>query len=714
MLQIVQYQKNGQMSIAELPAPACRAGGILVRTVTSLISAGTERTSVVNGQSSLLEKARQQPEQVKQVLDTIKRDGIIATAERVRSKLESYKTLGYSAAGIVIESRCQEFAPGDRVACAGAQYAHHAEYLSVPKNLAVRLPDSVSFDEACYTTLGAIALQGVRQADLRLGETVAVIGMGLLGQLTAQLLKASGCRVIGLDINPTLEKPALDSGCEIYLPSSRDQVQHILGFTRNMGTDAVIITASTDSDEPIRLALEIARRKSPIVIVGAVPMNIPRSPFYEKELDLRISCSYGPGRYDPLYEEGGIDYPAAYVRWTENRNMTAFLDLIASGAINVRDMTTHHFPINDALQAYDLITGRKNEPYVGIIITYPERQNGNIRSIANTGFKPVNKSAIGIGFIGAGSFAQAQLLPPIRSASGIYLTGVSTSSPANALSTGQKYGFRFSTTDSMEIIRNEETDLIFCASRHDSHAAYVLACLKAGKPVFVEKPLCVDAAQLEQIEAEIQQNGGRVMVGFNRRFSDSFMAIKEFLKGRTEPMSISYRVNAGAIPLSSWIQDPAQGGRIIGEGCHFIDCMVYLTGSLPIQVYAQQIAGDNRNTGHHDCVHIFLRFADGSIGNLQYLSNGDSAIPKEYCEVFCQGKTAIMNNFTNVILSQGKKAKTLSFNGQKGHAREVQETIRAIRENKPMPITFQEIRAITLATFAAQESMATGIIIPVS
>ncbi|MFN8358420.1 MAG: bi-domain-containing oxidoreductase [Candidatus Kapaibacterium sp.] len=705
MLQVVQFQKTGEMLVEELPAPSCRAGGVLVRTVNTLISAGTERTSVASAQSSMLERARSQPEAVKQVIENVKKDGILATYERVKSKLESYKTLGYSASGIVIESRCEEFSPGDRVACAGAQFANHAEIISVPKNLTTKIPDNVSFAEAAYTTLGAIALQGVRQADLRLGETVAVIGLGLLGQLTVQFLKASGCRVVGLDINENLFEMAKKYGCDATFPSSRDSAASIRAFTRGLGTDAVIITASTSSDEPMLLSLDIARKKSPIVIVGAVPMNVPRSPFYEKELELKISCSYGPGRYDPSYEEGGNDYPAGYVRWTENRNMGAFLDLIADGKVDVKSMTTHHFPVTAAKDAYDLITGKKSEPYLGIVLDYPERKEALNRTVKVSNFE--KKSSIGIGFVGLGSFAESMLMPPLKSAK-VDFVGVSTGTPVNAKSAAQKYGFRVCSTDSMEIIKNKDVNAIFCASRHDSHARYVLAAIAERKPIFVEKPLCVNREQLTEIDAAVSANNGRVMVGFNRRFSESFRAIKKFYADRSEPMAITYRVNAGFIPKTSWIQDPNQGGRIIGEGCHFIDTMAYLTGSVPVKVYAEALSSPNREIMHHDNVIITIKFADGSVGVLEYFANGDPAVAKEFCQVFCENKVAVMNNFKTVELTLGKKTKTLNFDGSKGQREEVAATIEAIKSGKEMPISYEQIRGVTLATFAAEESMATG------
>jgi len=711
MLQVVQYQKNGEMTLAEVPAPICKKGGILVRTSASLISAGTERTSVVGGQASLLERAKKQPEQVKLVLDTVKRDGIMATVDRVQTKLDSYKTLGYSASGIVIESQCEEFSPGDRVSCAGAQYAHHAEFISVPKNLAVKIPDSVSFIDASYTTLGAIALQGIRQADLRLGETVAVIGLGLLGQLTVQMLKASGCRVIGLDVNPEVFDLAKKSGCDIVLPSNSESISTILSYTRGIGTDAVIITASTDSEAPLQLSLSLARKKSPIVIVGAVPMNVPRSPFYEKELDLRISCSYGPGRYDPLYEEQGIDYPAGYVRWTEQRNMQAFIDLIDKQSVNVGMLTTHTFSLQHALQAYDIISGKNPEPHLGIALTYSD--DAKHETMIAVHAKSSSRTGTKLGFIGAGSFAQAQLLPPLRSMN-VQCMGVTTSNPANALSVAKHFGFAFSGTNSDEIISHPETDMIFCATRHDSHARYVLSAIQAQKPIFVEKPLCIERTELEDIRNAVHSTNGRVMVGFNRRFSKPFKDIKQFFGECTSPLSIMYRINAGAIPLSSWIQDPKQGGRIIGEACHFIDTMVFLTGAKPIEVFAKALSHDSRHIAHHDSAHIMIRFSDGSIGTILYLANGDASIDKEYCEVFAEGKSAIMKNFTSVTFASGKKNKSVSYDGKKGHAEEVKAFVNAVQSGNPMPISFQEIMDVSEASIAAVESMNTGSIITIS
>ncbi len=703
MLQVLQHLKTGELIIEEIPAPGCRPGGVLVRTVASLISAGTERSSVSSAQSSLLDRARKQPDQVKQVFEMVKKDGLMTTVNKVLNRLDSYKTLGYSAAGVVVESRCDEFAVGDRVACAGAQFAHHAEYISVPKNLVCRIPDNVGFDDAAYTTVGAIALQGVRQADLRLGESVAVIGLGLLGQITVQLLKASGCHVIGMDINEALFERARTNGADATLASNADALPTIQALTRGLGVDAVIITASTNSNEPVQLSMKMLRKKGKLVIVGVTGMDIQRSPFYEKEIDIRISCSYGPGRYDPLYEEGGVDYPAAYVRWTENRNMQAFLDCIDRKSINAQSLTSHHFDIRDSHKAYDLVTGKDSSPSLGIVLHYPERNQGSSRSVQRAA---VAKDSVNVGLIGAGSFAQSMLLPPLVSG-GAKLIAVSTSTPANAHSVAKRYGFALASTNGAELVAHPDVNLVVCASPHSSHAHYVQSALRAGKAVFVEKPLCITTEELISIDELVESTGGRVMVGFNRRFSASFVAMKKFFAQRKDPLNMVYRVNAGFIPKTHWIQATDQGGRIIGEACHFIDCMAFLSDALPTTVYAASTVSSNTQGVNHDNVSIVIHFSDGSIGTVIYTASGDGALAKEYCEAHCEQRSAIMNNFKSLELYSGKKKSVKSFDGSKGHNEEVKATMDAIRNGSAMPISYDVIRAVTAATLAAEESLST-------
>jgi predicted dehydrogenase/threonine dehydrogenase-like Zn-dependent dehydrogenase len=706
MLQVLQHQKSGEVIVEEIPSPECFPGGILVRTSHSLISAGTEKTSVENAKVSLLERAKRQPHEVKTVLDFIKREGILSTYKRVKNKLESYKSMGYSASGTVIESDCDEFAPGDRVTCAGQGYASHAGIISVPKNLAVKIPENVEFADAAYGTVGAIAMQGLRQADVRLGETVAVIGLGLIGQITAQLLKASGCTVIGMDINESLFEQSKKSGCDFVLKpdsSAKDAVESITG---GIGADAVIITAGTSSNEPIELSLRICRKKGKVVIVGAVGMNVPRGPFYVNEIDLRISCSYGPGRYDPYYEELGQDYPPGYVRWTENRNIGSIISLIGQGRLDVKSLTTHVFDVSKAADAYDLITGKTGEPYLGILLEYGENASEQVKSVKAKNYKPVS-GKLKTGFIGLGSFAQNHLLPPIK-AKGCDLISVANSTAGNAKSNADLHGFREFTTDGREVIKSD-AELIFCATRHDSHAGYVIDAIKAGKPIFVEKPLCISREELAEIRQAAAENDARVMVGFNRRFSKSFRAIKEQFSQKSEPLTILYRVNAGFIPKSHWVQQPAQGGRIVGEACHFIDCMVYLTGAVPVEVYAGAISSSAKEITDYDNVGITIKFSDGSVGTLLYLANGGKSLPKEYCEVSSAKKTAVMNNFEKVILHSSSGEKEISSGGAKGIKEEVTEVIDAVQSGKEMPIGFSEIIAVTEATFAALESLRKGI-----
>lgn len=703
MKQIVQHQKTGDILVEEMPDPQCLPGGILVRVACSAISAGTEKTSVSNAKSTLLERARKQPDQVRLVLDFIKKEGIASTIRRVQNKLDSFKALGYSLSGTVIESLTDEFSVGDRVACGGAGYAVHSEIVTVPRNLAARMPEAVSFDEAAYCTIASIAMQGVRQADVRLGESVAVIGLGLIGQITIQLLKASGCHVVGMDINSSLFDISRASGADEVFLSSADEVKRIRAASGGSGFDAVLLTAGTSSNEPVEIALQIARKRGKVVVVGAVGMNLPRSPFYEKEIDFKISCSYGPGRYDPNYEELGMDYPAAFVRWTENRNMKSVLQLTAEKKINFDILTTHRFEMDKAAAAYDVITGKVQEKHLGVLLEYPERPRPKAQIAAVAPAKP---GKVSISLIGAGSFAQSMLLPPIKS-SGSELVAVTTSTPSNAASIAKRYGFGEASTDSFAAIDSPASNLIFCASRHDSHAQYVMRAAEAGKAIFVEKPLCTSVAELLDIEKTLSERPTPIMVGFNRRFSRSFAAIDEFFSGRSEPMMIKYRVNAGFIPKTHWLYQPGQGdGRIVGEACHFIDCMLFLTKSMPIRIYAESISSDNPDTFNKDNAVITIKFADGSVGVLEYVANGDTLLPKEYCEVSSGQSSAVMSNFQTVELYRAGKVKRLNFDGRKGIDEEVAAVIAAVRDAKPMPIPYEQIRAVTLCTFAALESMA--------
>lgn len=709
MLQVIQYQKTGEICVDELPAPKLRPGSVLVRNVFSLISAGTERTSVETAQASTVQKVRSRPDLVRQVLDNVNREGLFATYKKVRERLDNYKELGYSCSGIVIESGVDDIKAGDRVACAGVGYASHAAIVSVPRNLVVKIPDEVGFDEAACTTVAAIAMQGVRQADVRVGEQVAVIGLGLIGLLTVQILKASGCRVIGMDLAARNFDLALALGCDRCVVANQESILEVQNFTGNYGADAVIIAAATTSSDPVELAMQSVRKRGRVVVVGAVGMDIPRSPFYEKEVEFRISCSYGPGRYDPGYEENGHDYPLAFVRWTENRNMEAVLDLMAQRKLNAGALITHRIPLEDSLRAYDIITGKVKESYLGILIQYspgelaPISRRLELRAPIASGPRRA-----ALGFIGAGNFTRSMLLPPLTKLCP-RMEGLATSRPVTAKNTAKKYNFQFCSTDPADIIYNKDINLVYVTSRHDSHARYVTEALRAGKSVFVEKPLALNEEELERIldaYGEAIRSGASplLMVGYNRRFSEPVRAIRQLFAGRAEPLVMHYRVNAGFTPLTHWMQHPDQGGRIVGEAGHFIDVMQFLCGALPVSVYAVAPSG---RTGRYnnDNVLVSITFADGSAGTIHYLANGAPVVEKEYLEVFGQSKTARMWNFKKIECAVGRKSSKKSFSGDKGHAAEMKALLDNFESGAGSPISVDSLAATSRATFAILESL---------
>ena len=532
MLQVVQHQKSGKISTEKVPAPQCPENGILVQTKFSLISAGTEKFSVSKAKSSLLDRAKKQPEDVKQVLEFIKKEGVLSTYRRVRSALGAYKNLGYSASGVVIESYTDAFSPGDRVAVGGAGLANHAEILAIPKNLAVKMPANVSFEDAAYATVGAIALQGIRQAEPKIGETVAVIGLGLIGQITTQLLKANGCRVIGLDIDKSLFAKAKQFGCDEVYISSKENVASINAFSRGIGCDSVIITAGTSSNQPIELALDLCRKRGKVVVVGAVNMDIPRTPFYMKEIELLISTSYGPGRYDPDYEEKGIDYPAAYVRWTENRNMLAILDMIDMNMLNVKEITSHKFEVHAAEDAYKLILGENDEEFLGVLLKYPDEVSFD-RTIYRE--REFDKNAkIKLALIGAGSFAKNHLIPPLKD-NGVEFFGVASNTSSSSLTTAEHYGFAVTSTDAAELINHKDSNFVVIATRHDSHARYVINAIEAGKAVFIEKPLCISPVELVKIDQLSLQMPAELWSDSTGDFRNRLWLSKNFLqKGKLQ------------------------------------------------------------------------------------------------------------------------------------------------------------------------------------
>ncbi len=644
MKQLIQDFKSGAIKVVEAPAPVVAPGRLLVRNAFSVVSAGTERATVALGQASLLGKARSRPDLVKQVFDTVKREGVAAAVQKVQSRLDAWKALGYSSAGTVIAigEGVEGFAVGERVACAGQDYASHAEIVSVPVHLCAKIPEGVELAHAAFTTLGAIALHAVRQAEARIGENVAVIGLGLIGQLTVQILRAAGCRVTGCD-------PAV--------------MMDGLHAPRPDIADAVIIAAATDANEPLELAAKLCRDRGRVVMVGVTGMEVPREIFYRKELELRLSRSYGPGRYDPQYEEHGVDYPIGYVRWTEQRNMAAFLQLLADGKVNVAPLVAHRLKIEDAARAYEL-TG-------GVVIEYGGQVSSLSARLAGGAGSPSHGSIV-LGVIGAGHYAQGVLLPEFKRHPEVVLHTVCTATGANAKKAQEKFGFAGCTTDWRSVVADKDVNTVLIATRHNLHAEMVAAALRAGKTVWCEKPLCLRAEELDEI---LQAGSDRLMVGFNRRFARWAQGLP------AGPLVMRYRVSVQPLPAGHWVNDPSVGGgRILGEVCHFVDFLQFAAKARPLSVFAQGFGGDN--------VQVAVRFADGSVGSVDYFDVADAGLAKEHFEVFGGGRHVVVDDFRD-----------------KGQAEAVRQFLGAAKTGGPMPIPMEEIVASSRMTLAVVESV---------
>lgn len=726
MKQIVQNYKEGSLKIEEVPEPVLKSGGVLVQSYHSLISAGTEKMKVDDSKRSYMGMAKERPEKLKQVIETFKQTGALTTYRKVMNRLDSFTPLGYSLAGevIAVDKDISEFKVGDMVSCGGN--AVHAEINWVPVNLCCKIPkvstgiegDEKGFlptEQAAFTTVGAIAMQGVRQAEVQVGENVAVIGLGLVGLLSCLILKAAGCNVMGIDIDQSKVDLALEMGVDMAGTTvGVDIEQMALSFSRGHGVDAVLVTTGTQSNEPIVMAGMIARDRATIVDVGINKMDIPWQLYFEKELVLKQSRSYGPGRYDPNYEIKGQDYPIGYVRWTEKRNMISFLDLMANGRIDIRPIITHKFDFNRATEAYKLIEGEKSTLYVGIVLEYDTSVENLKKSRTSTlHITPMHHvKRVNIGMIGAGNFARTMLLPYLKGKD-VNLAGIATSTGITAKDTARKFGFGICTTDYKELLKNDSINTIMIATRHHLHCKLIIESLKAGKHVYTEKPLCLTDEELKEIsdtldsEPEAQNPGHVLMVGFNRRFAPLIREMKSFFHNRKEPMVMYYRVNAGYKEKNDWYQEKdIGGGRIIGEVCHFIDTYHFLTDSLPVSVFAQTIKTDNQAITLDDNVIITIQFSDGSIGSITYLSNGDPHFPKEYIEIFCENKVAVIDNFSKLtMMSKGKKKVKKAVIQDKGHKSEMKVMLEAVKGNASNPIPFESIYATTLACFKIHESI---------
>ncbi len=709
MKQVLQSLRTGATEIADVPAPSVKRGCLLIESSRSLISAGTERMLVEFGRANVVAKARRQPEKVKLALEKARTDGVLPTLAAIRHKLDQPLALGYCNVGRVLElgDDARGFSVGDRVASNG----NHAGVVNVPTNLCARVPDAVSDDHAAFTVVGAIALQGVRLAQPTLGEAVVVTGLGLIGLIAAQLLRASGCRVLGIDFDPARLAIARALGVEtLDLSAGQDALAAAAEFSRGRGVDAVIIAASTSSDEPVRDAAHMCRQRGRIVLVGVAGLHLSRDDFYKKELTFQVSSSYGPGRYDPNYEEKGNDYPIGFVRWTQQRNFEAVLDMMAGGRIDVAPLITHRFAIEDAAKAYDAVSGRGPGSSLGVLLEYPSDgapATARARTIVVSGVRPGEANlgrAPSVSFIGAGNYATAVLIPAFKAA-GASLATVASSGGVSSLHAARRFGFQRATTETPLVFADPDSDAVVIATRHDSHARLVREGLLAGKSVFVEKPLCMTLDELEEIEAlyaRLSANGRapRLGIGFNRRFAPHVVTLKRLLGTVTGPKAMVMTVNAGALPQDHWTLDAKSGGgRIIGEACHFVDLLRFLAAS-PIRSHSATAM----RSAHGDTVTMQLSFDDGSIGTIHYFANGSRAFPKERIEVFAQQRVVQLDNYRRLTaFGWPRFASKRLWRQDKGQRACAAAFLGAMARNEPSPIAFDEIVEVNRATIELAE-----------
>ena len=710
MRQILQSLRTGETALVDVPCPSIGAGDVLIRTQISLVSAGTERMLVQFGKAGLLEKARKQPDKVRQVLDKVKTDGLLPTLAAVRSKLDQPIPLGYCNVGVVLEAGAgvEQLEPGDRVVSNGS----HAEVVCVSRNLCAKIPDNVCDESAAFVVLGSIGLQGIRLAAPTLGEAFVVSGLGLIGLMTVQLLKAHGCRVLGLDFSQERLQLARDMGAETFnLAGGGDPVAAGMAFSRGRGVDGVLITASTDSDEPVRQAAQMSRKRGRIVMVGVTGLKLSRADFYEKELTFQVSCSYGPGRYDSDYEQRGIDYPIGFVRWTEQRNFEAVLDMMSDGRVDPTPLISHRFQIDDAVDAYQLISG--TTPSLGVLLKYSQLSDvpdTQLRKQSVHLHVPVRAPSLlqpRLACIGSGNYASQVLIPAFKKTSAI-LGSVASRNGLSAMHAARKFGFSEATSDLDSVFADPKIDAVVIATRHDSHATLACRALEAGKHVFIEKPLALNGTELAQIlETYDRATRDRVAgppvltVGFNRRFAPQIQKMKSLLSELNEPKSFVMTVNAGAIPSDHWVHDPvAGGGRIIGEGCHFIDLLRFLCGHPITAVQATMLGREAAVDIRDDKVSMTLSFADGSFGTVHYLANGHRSISKERLEVFCGGRVLQLDNFRKLTAVGWKKFRKMNLWSQdKGQLSEVRAFLQAIATGGPPPIPIDELAEVTRVSF---------------
>ncbi|MBF0555806.1 MAG: bi-domain-containing oxidoreductase [Nitrospirae bacterium] len=725
MKQVIQNYRTGQLSLDDVPAPICGRDTVLVRNVASLISVGTESSIIELGAKSLLGKARARPDLVKRFSEKAKQNGILKTFKEALNRLDTPTPLGYSSAGIVVEvgANVHKFSPGDRVACVGAGYASHAEYISVPEMLCAHMPqrladgNHISFEEASFGTLGIIALHGIRSAKLSQGENVAVVGLGLLGLLTVQILVAYGFTVIGMDLVAAKAEMARKFGVHMAFATPEEFTNGVNRLTEGYGADAVIVTAAAKGKEPIDLAVDASRFGGRVVVVGVVDIHPHRNDLWHKEVEIVVSKGGGAGTLDVYYENRGIDYPVGYVRWTEGRNLDEFLRLIGNGLVNVATLITHRFSIENAEDAYRAIMDGTIGNFIAVVLGYEDK--GEIKRVLRLN-NPVSKKKdqLTAAVVGAGLFGGSVLLPTLQTVEGVHLKKISTSKGANAFHAGTKFGFEEATTDYKELINDNDIDAVFVVTPHSMHARQVCEFLEAGKHVFVEKPLCVNKEELQKIISiydRVRSTGVVLMVGYNRRFSPHSVKISEFLRERHDPMVISYVVNAGFVPSSHWVHAEEQGGgRIIGEMCHFVDLMQYLTKSDPARVYAERISSTNTTSINNDNVVVVIKFEDGSVGNIIYSASGDRAYSREQMEIFVEGKVVTNDDFSLTrYYSSGKSNKFKTLSQQIGYKEELRQFV-SVASGKVEPLfSAEELFMSTAAVFDIQKSLEEGIAVDI-
>lgn len=708
MKQLLQNMKNGSTEVKEIPVPRPGKRMALVQTAYSLVSAGTEKMLVEFAEKNLIEKAASRPDLVKQVIDKAKREGALTTIEATFNRLDQPLYPGYSSSGTIIAlgDDMPGFQVGDRVACGGGKFATHAEYCTIPRNLLVKIPDNVQFDEAAFTTLGSVGLHGFRLASPLINESILIIGLGLLGLMTVQVALAAGCHVLGIDISQSRVDLAKSFGVSACLRTEVDSIAS--SFTKNRGFDHVLICAGSKDNDSINLAGELCRDRGNVVAIGAVGLNIPRKIYYEKEINFIVSRSYGPGRYDFNYEEKGQDYPLGFVRWTEGRNMESFIDLLASGKMDVRKLISHRIPIEEGEKAYNLITGKAAEPFLGVLLQYKIGDDHFIRNepIPIQKIKP--PLAITVGVLGAGNYANTTFLPALKKCTKpVSLISIASGSGGSARHAAEKYKFEKVDTSGNAILDDPAVNTVVILTRHHLHGAEVLRAIQNGKNVYCEKPLALTIAELNEIFKAIQLNPEPVItVGYNRRFAPLGKKLSEFFLDSPEPLAMHYTINAGYIPPNHWTQDPAIGGRrIIGEGCHFIDFLGFISHSHPTSVYSIALPDNGRY--NQDNVSLQFKFSNGSVGTISYLANGDKSFPKERIEIFGGGKVAVLNDFRSLdTWHNGSHHQVKSILRQdKGHIASCQAFINAILEGTERPIPIEDLFYTSLASFAAVESI---------